>query len=70
MSNSTQQGNGISTLGLLGVVFVALKLGGVIDWSWWWVTLPFWAGFAFVVAFVLIGLLFAILVEATRWDRS
>ena len=31
-----------SILVLLGVAFVVLKLIGVINWSWWWVTLPFW----------------------------
>lgn len=29
-------------LGLTGLLFVALKLTHQIDWSWWWVTLPFW----------------------------
>ena len=29
-------------LGLLGVLFIILKLAGLIDWSWWYVTLPFW----------------------------
>jgi len=29
-------------IGLLGVLFVGLKLTGYIDWSWWLVTLPFW----------------------------
>ena len=24
------------------MVFIALRLTGVIDWSWWYVTLPFW----------------------------
>lgn len=46
---------------LLGVVFVALKLCGVIDWSWWFVTLPFWVGFAIVAAvmlFLLTGIAF------------
>ena len=27
---------------LLGVAFVVLKLCHVIDWSWWWITLPFY----------------------------
>jgi hypothetical protein len=27
--------------GLLGILFVALKLLGFIDWSWFWVILPF-----------------------------
>ena len=22
---------------------MALKLAGIIDWSWWWVLLPLWA---------------------------
>lgn len=25
---------------LLFVLFLGLKLGGVIDWSWWWVAAP------------------------------
>ena len=48
----------ITLNGLLGVVFVALKLCGFIDWSWWIVTLPFWGGPAIVIAvglLVLVG---------------
>lgn len=41
MSNETSSG-GIGVFGLLGIVFVTLKLLNVIDWSWWWVTAPFW----------------------------
>ena len=47
MSASNSSSNsGIGVLGLLGVAFVVLKLTGYIDWSWWWVTAPFWGGFA------------------------
>lgn len=54
MDNVNSSG-GIGVLGLLGVVFVTLKLTGVIDWSWWWVTAPFWGGIALaLVAFVII----------------
>lgn len=31
---------------LLFVVFLVLKLVGVIAWSWLWVTAPLWIGFA------------------------
>lgn len=31
---------------LLLVLFVALKLTGVITWSWWLVTIPFWGPIA------------------------
>jgi len=40
--------SGIGLFGMLGIVFVALKLTGYINWSWWWVMLPFWGGFALV----------------------
>lgn len=29
---------------IVGLIFVILKFAGVIDWSWWLVTLPFWIG--------------------------
>jgi len=51
MSESSSSG-GIGILGLLGVLFVALKLIGVAPvatWSWWWVTAPFWGGFALLL---------------------
>lgn len=51
MSNSSSSNSGIGVLGLLGVAFVILKLTNYIDWSWWYVTLPFWGG----IALLLIG---------------
>jgi hypothetical protein len=56
MSQESSSG-GFGVCGLLGVVFVTLKLCGVINWSWWLVTLPFWGG----LAFVLLVLLFALI---------
>lgn len=56
MSNSkNSSGIGIGVLGLLGIVFVVLKLTNVIAWSWWYVTLPFWGGFALFAGIALIG---------------
>ncbi len=54
-------------LGILGVAFVIMKLAGigaVASWSWWWVTAPFWGGFAIVVAFFISALMFALLAVA------
>lgn len=42
---------------LLGVAFVVLKLCHVINWSWWWVTCPFWASAAFGLGVVGLCLL-------------
>lgn len=52
--SSSSSSGGIGVVSLLGVVFVVLKLTGVIDWSWWWVTAPFWGGFA-LIAVILLG---------------
>jgi hypothetical protein len=59
-SATTSASGGIGVFGLLGVAFVVLKLIGVINWSWWWVTLPFWGGLAIVfgvLAFIALGML-------------
>lgn len=29
-------------LGILGLIFITLKLTGYIAWSWLWVLAPFW----------------------------
>lgn len=39
----------------LGLIFVTLKLTGVIDWSWWWVLLPFYGGVALLLAILAVG---------------
>ena len=38
-----------SVVGLLGVLFVALKLLGYISWSWLWVLVPFWIPLTLVI---------------------
>lgn len=50
---SEAKSGGIGVLGLLGVSFVVLKLTGVIDWSWWWVTVPFWGVLAIVLVIII-----------------
>lgn len=41
--------------GLLGLLFIALKLTNIIAWSWWLVLLPLYGGFVVVVALLLIA---------------
>ena len=66
MSKTSSSSGGIGVFGLLGVAFVVLKLTGYIDWSWWYVTLPFWGGAAVVLGVMLIALLFAAVAEMRR----
>ena len=57
MTTKTEVKVGCPVLGLLGVVFVTLKLLGitaVASWSWWWVTAPFWGGLALVLSILLV----------------
>ena len=51
--NKTTTSSGIGFFGLLAILFIALKLTGVITWSWLWVLAPIWITFVIVV-FILI----------------
>ena len=42
MSKNSDTSSGVSFLDLLTLVFIALKLTGYINWSWWWVLSPIW----------------------------
>lgn len=46
---------------LLAVLFIGLKLTGVIAWSWWWVLAPLWGPLALVLAIIaVVGIAFLI----------
>jgi hypothetical protein len=62
---STASNSGIGVLGLLGVLFVGLKLTGFIGWSWWWVTAPFWGGLV-LLAVVLIVAFIVLMIKECR----
>lgn len=57
MSNPSSSSGGVGFFGLLGIVFITLKLTNVIQWSWWWVTAPLWGGFVLVMGIVFIVLI-------------
>lgn len=44
---------------MLFLVFLVLKLTGVIGWSWWWVTVPLWGPITLVAAVWILISLFA-----------
>jgi len=55
-----------ATLGFIGeltILSVGLRLGGVIDWSWWWVLSPLWIPVA-----ILFGMIAARVIIAL-WPR-
>lgn len=61
-----QGGNGITFLGALAVLFIGLKLAGVIDWSWWAVLLPLWGPLALVALLVLVIAVLEIATDALK----
>jgi Flp pilus assembly protein TadB len=49
--------SGVSFMGLLTILFIALKLTNFIDWSWWWVLSPMWLS-AVILVFAVLLLVF------------
>jgi hypothetical protein len=62
MSSSNSGGSGafggVGFFGLLGIAFIVLKLCNVIDWSWWYVTLPLWGPVALFLVIYAVVLFF------------
>lgn len=63
-SNSNNSSNkatsgGIGFTGLLTLIFITLKLLGVIEWSWIWVLCPLWIGVVLTILVVVIFLIIA-----------
>ena len=57
MDNKAKQG-GLGIVSVLTIVFIVLKLLGVIQWSWIWVLSPIWISAVIVLAVfsvILIG---------------
>lgn len=59
MNNSSSKG--MTVLGVLQIIFIVLKLVGVISWSWWLVLIPLWID----IACFIIGIF--IVLFSKRW---
>lgn len=65
---SSSSSGGIGFVGLLAVLFIALKLTGYINWSWVWVLSPIWG--VFVVSFGIVVLVFGFLMLSGRGKKK
>lgn len=54
---------------LLALLFIALKLVGVICWSWWWVLLPVWGPFVLAIVAVCVFLVWYAISDRIEWAR-
>lgn len=62
-SNRNSSSSGIGICGVLTIVFVVLKLVGVINWSWLWVLCPLWID---ILLTVIVSVIIAIIDNKTR----
>lgn len=56
----TTVNGGIGFTGLLTIVFIVLKLLGIITWSWVWVLSPIWIDAALVILLVVVLIILGI----------
>lgn len=61
MSNSQTPIVQFPILGVLGLIFITLKLTGYITWSWLWVLAPFWIPISIGVLIFLIVFIVALI---------
>ena len=47
----------IGFCGLLTIVFIVLKLTGVINWAWGWVLAPLWISAILIVVLAIVKVL-------------
>lgn len=69
MAEQVKVSGGIGYGGLLTIVFIVLKLCGVISWKWIWVLAPMWISIA-VVFLVAILLFFVYLLLPENKKRN
>lgn len=62
----TTNSGGIGFVGLLTILFIALKLTNYIDWSWWWVLSPIWIGVVICAVFLVLAVVFAVIADWIR----
>jgi hypothetical protein len=64
-STSSNSYNGPSLAGILGVLFIGLKLTGHIGWPWIWVLGPFW-----IPTVIAISVLLALAIVVAIADKN
>jgi len=65
-NNTTTSSSSIGFTSLLTLLFIALKLTGYIQWSWWWVLSPIWISFSLIILIVIILLMISAVVNKPK----
>ena len=54
---------------ILTIVFLVLKLCGVITWSWWWVLSPIWISWGIVIIVIALSAIFFPVAFRNWWRK-
>jgi predicted tellurium resistance membrane protein TerC len=65
-NNTATSSSSIGFTSLLTLLFIALKLTGYIQWSWWWVLSPIWISFSLIILIVIILLMISAVVNKPK----
>ncbi len=63
MSDVYTTSGGIGFVGVLTILFIALKLLNIIDWSWWWILSPIWISIIVTLSIIFIMIAIYCIVE-------
>ena len=67
MNEVNNVGKGLVLIVLTGVALMVMKLGNVISWSWWWVTIPFWGPIALIMIALVVLVALKIFAKLLGW---
>jgi fatty acid desaturase len=56
-NKKSKGGRSMSISTVLGIIFIVLKLVGLIEWSWVWVLAPFWIGAIITILALIVGVI-------------
>jgi hypothetical protein len=68
-NNNNASRGGLGLASVLTIVFVVLKLVGVIDWSWWWVLAPLWIDLILTVL-VIVGVAIYLAHDEKKYENE
>lgn len=60
-NKKSKGGHSMSIGTVLGIIFIVLKLIGLIEWSWVWVLAPFWIGAIITVLSLIISVIVSLI---------
>ena len=64
--NNVSTKSGVGFIGFLQLIFIVLKLTGIISWSWLWVLSPIWISVALYALVIIVLLVLSLIVNGGK----